>query len=595
MTELRFMSSGQLSGFFGNLYRRTWEGNLLALDWEGDFLGPFVSKSESSGYVGLGKTLEALTRTAHETGEATLLEQRRLVLDTLLGAREPDGYPGTFAPEPRYERLWDVHEMAYLILGLLADYELHADEVSLSVARETGDLLLARLDAATLEQAGREPWGTVAPHLGLLGLDRAMVALSRVTGDERYARFARDRLGLEAWDLGIVEGRFEPIEGHMYAYLERALAQLELRELDGDRGTPSAVDRAIDYLLRDRALLVSGTCSIEECWHSDQTVTGDIGETCATAYLIRLLWKLLRRGGAGSYGDLMERAIYNTLAAAQSPDGRRLRYYVPLEGERRYWEKDTYCCPGNFRRVVSELPNMIAVGGERELLVNLYTECALTVRIDGETVIGLTQRTDYPNSGLVDLEISPDRPVELTLCLRAPGYAPAPRVTVNGAEANAAPAPHGGRAGFIVIRREWRGGDHVRLEVEMPWRWIRGIRRQVGRSALARGPMLYCFNPHRNPGIDPDAVRGGEYALDPRSIEGPLADDSLRPGGTACRVNALRKNAQRGEERVELTLTEFSDPDGVATYFPLSDPGAAVDEELHVTLRSSGVPEQECR
>ncbi len=580
MTALGSMRSGSLSGFLGNLYRRTWEGNLLALDWESDFLAPFVSKSESGGYVGLGKSFEALTRMAHETGEARLLERRRFVLDTLIGAREPDGYLGTFASPSRYERLWDVHEVAYLVLALLADYELHADDVPLSVARETGDLLLARLDAATLEQAGKEPWGTVSPHLGLLGLDRAMVALSRITGDERYARFARDRLGLEAWDLGIVEGRFEPIEGHMYAYLERALAQLELRELDGSTDVPPAVDRALAYLLGDRALLVSGTCSIEECWHSDQTVSGDIGETCATAYLIRLLWKLLRRGGAGRYGDLMERAIHNTLAAAQSPDGRRLRYYVPLEGERRYWEKDTYCCPGNFRRVVSELPNMIAAGGGRELLVNLYAESSVSVRIDEDIVVELTQRTDYPNSGLVDLEINADRPVGFTLSLRTPGYAPAPRVTVNGIEPHDGPAPDGGRDGFIAIRREWRRGDHVRLEVEMPWRWIRGIRRQAGRSALARGPMLYCFNPHRNPGIDAGAVCGGEYALDPQSVEGPFADEGPRPGGTACRVTGQRTNTHGRDERVELTLTEFADPDGVATYFPLVDPSSAVDDEL---------------
>lgn len=581
MTPLGSVSSGRLSGFPGNLYRRTWEGNLLALDWEADFLAPFVSKSESSAYVGLGKTLEALTRMARETGDARLLERRRLVLDTLFDARESDGYPGTFAPAPRYARLWDVHELAYLILALLADYEVHADAVSLSVARETGDLLLVKLDAATLEQAGKEPWGTVAPHLGLLGLDRAMVALSRITGDERYTRFARVRLELESWDLGIVEGRFEPIEGHMYAYLERALAQLELRELDGDPAVPPAVDRVLDYLLGERALLVSGTCSIEECWHSDQTVTGDIGETCATAYLIRLLWKLLRRGGPGRYGDLMERAICNTLAAAQSPDGRRLRYYVPLEGERRYWEKDTYCCPGNFRRIVSELPNMIAAGGRSELVVNLYAESEVSVRVDEETVVELTQRTDYPNSGLVGLEINPDRSVEFTLLLRSPGYAAAPRVMVNGVEADAAPAPgDAGRDGFIAIRREWRYGDRVRLEFGMPWRWVRGIRRQAGGSALARGPILYCFNPHRNPGIDPDAVCSGEYALDPQSVEGPLADDSLRRGGTACRVTALRTIAPRGEERVELTLTEFSDPDGVATYFPLTDPSSAIDDEL---------------
>ncbi len=69
----------------------------------------------------------------------------------------------------------------------------------------------------------------------------------------------------------------------------------------------------------------------------------------------------------------MDRTIYNTLFAAQSPDGRRLRYYSPVEGPRVYFEGDTYCCPCNYRRIVAELPQMVYYQQENGVTVNLYT------------------------------------------------------------------------------------------------------------------------------------------------------------------------------------------------------------------------------
>ena len=44
----------------------------------------------------------------------------------------------------------------------------------------------------------------------------------------------------------------------------------------------------------------------------------------------------LRMTGDTHSGDIMERAIFNALFAAQSPDGRKIRYYTPFDGPRTY-------------------------------------------------------------------------------------------------------------------------------------------------------------------------------------------------------------------------------------------------------------------
>ena len=55
-----------------------------------------------------------------------------------------------------------------------------------------------------------------------------MLVLYRETGDQRYLNFCMRERALPEWDLGIVIGRRDQIEGHVYAYLARCLAQLEL-------------------------------------------------------------------------------------------------------------------------------------------------------------------------------------------------------------------------------------------------------------------------------------------------------------------------------------------------------------------------------
>ena len=57
-----------------------------------------------------------------------------------------------------------------------------------------------------------------------------------------------------------------------------------------------------------------------------------------------------------------------------------------------------------------------------------------------------------------------------------------------------------------------------------------------------------------------------------------MGDDSVRPGGTACRIQAVVEGTDGAP--FSLTLTEFPDPDGQLTYFQVSTALAKVDDEL---------------
>jgi hypothetical protein len=51
-------------------------------------------------------------------------------------------------------------------------------------------------------------------------------------------------------------------------------------------------------------------------------------------------------------------------------------------------------------------------------------------------------------------------------------------------------------SGYLIIRREWKAGDEVTLELDMTPRWTYPDRRVDairGCVAVERGPLVYCF------------------------------------------------------------------------------------------------------
>jgi DUF1680 family protein len=411
------------------------------------------------------------------------------------------------------------------------------------------------------------------------GLERAMLRLRRLTGDPRYVDFCLNERALPDWDPGIVIGRRTLIKGHIYAYLCRSLAQLELYRTMPDQRLLRATERAVEFLTRADGMAITGGCGQWEIWTDDQDGRGELAESCATAYQIRVFDSLLRLSGESRYGDLMERTIYNTLFAAQSPDGRKIRYYSPTEGKRVYHPGDTYCCPSNYRRIIAELPMMVCYREAGRVMVNLYTPSEAKLQIEKGVTLALRQQTDYPNSGRVTISVEPSQPAEFSLQLRIPAWCRKAGFAVNG---QAVEQSAGGR--FAAINRRWQSGDRVELTMPMDWRLVRGRKRQSGRVALVRGPMVFCLNPEQNDRLAKlDGADLGRITLDPQSLGDPLPDDSVRPDGLACRVQAWKPGyAVKRPGDLTLVLTEFADPGGTATYFRLQDSSAAVDDELFV-------------
>jgi DUF1680 family protein len=563
----------RLGGEIGRRIDMTARNNFLALDLDRDFLAPFrerVTQGEQFGpagvfYVGLGKCIDAAARLAAYTRDPAVTAAKDYLVRETLKTQDEDGYIGVMPPDARIDQLWDLHEMGYLICGLVSDWRFCGEDASLTAAQRLAEYYLARWPGDRQWQAS----GHDIIDLPVLGVDTALLALYEATGEGRYLAFVRDIRRLAERDTPIKLGRCGMIEGHAYAYLAICVAQLRLHALTGDVRLLRQTDRALDFMLRGDGMAISGAVGDHECWHDSQEGTSGLGETCAAAYTVRWLDELLQSRGGSLYGDLMERVIYNTLFGGQSPDGRRLRYYVPFDGPRPYFSADTYCCPNNFRRIIPELAGMVFYGTDGGgLAVNLYAPAEARVTVGDGVGMSIAMETDYPRSGRVLLRVEPQQAVRFALSLRIPRWCQGATVAVNGE----APRAAAGGA-YFGLERTWRAGDTVSLEMPMPVRAVRGRQAQAGRVACMRGPLVY--------GLDPEAA-GQPAVVDPRSLR--VDPGSVDWTGDTVTVRAWGKgrDSALGDADLAFALAEFPDPGIRGVYFRAHDPRhpAIVEDEL---------------
>jgi hypothetical protein len=133
------------------------------------------------------------------------------------------------------------------------------------------------------------------------------------------------------------------------------------------------------------------------------------------------------------------------------------------------------------------------------LAVHLYGDSTARFEIAGRQVT-LVQASNYPWDGAVAIEVGPEAPVAFTLHLRIPAWCRKAALRVNGKLVDLEAATVDG---YAAIRREWRQGDKVELDLEMSMARLfanPNVRQDIGRVALARGPLIYCVEETDNGG-----------------------------------------------------------------------------------------------
>jgi DUF1680 family protein len=571
------LRQAELSGEIGKRLDDLIYRNYMVLNLDRDFIEPFRSRPFTNEwhYVGVGKVIDAGSLFAAYTGDPKVNERTSRLIEDLMKTRDADGYLGHIKaqPEGRQNYLnWTLHEQEYSVLGLVHNGLTSGSAKSLQYAREMADYILATF-----------PNNPTPEKVCTAGLPEAMLVLYGCTGDKRYLRFAADtRHGnataeIKCASLNDWQQTFETKPAHVYVMTARCYAQTELFRYEPAPQLLNMSRYMRHELLREDGggLTVIGSASDGEQFSYTQNGKGAISESCVTAYLIRWLDSLMRLEGDLRYGDIIERTVYNALFAAQDPAGRRLRYFTPFTGPRDYYGNDGFCCPGNYRRIVAELPQKVYYRcGDGGIAVNLFTPSKKVIVLEKDRSVTIEQQTDYPSSGHVTIHVSPTQPTEFALRLRIPRWCPKATVQINS-ETPVAVSPG---AQPCQLRRMWKSSDVVTLDMPMPWRLIRGRKVQEGKVALMRGPVVYCIGSAQNAELVKKYPDPSELTINLDTIGEVVSDTSIRPDGRKVTLQALPPGANA--DPVTVVMTEFVDPSGVATYFRIPNLTKSVDDEL---------------
>ena len=226
-------------------------------------------------------------------------------------------------------------------------------------------------------------------------------------------------------------------------------------------------------------------------------------ESCATVGFILWNWRMLAITGEARFADLIELALYNSILATISLDGKKFFYTNPLARVAKLpfslrWSRkrepyiSCFCCPPNSLRTIAEVSAYVYSLSNRGVWINLYGGSVLNTRLAGGEVIQLRQRTKYPWEGSVQITLEKAPKREFSFFLRIPSWAETARVTVNGRKTADAPEP----GHYFEIRRSWSAGDRISLVMPMPVQLLEAhplVEEVRNQAAVRRGPIIYCL------------------------------------------------------------------------------------------------------
>jgi DUF1680 family protein len=253
---------------------------------------------------------------------------------------------------------------------------------------------------------------------------------------------------------------------------------------------------------------------------------------CGSYAHFKLTRYLLRATGDSRYGDSMERTMYNTVLGAMPLQENGENFYYSdytFDAKRVYKEARWACCSGTLPQVAADYRINTYLRGPKSVYVILYVASTLRWTENG-AALSLTQEGEYPYEDRVAFSVTASRPTDIELNFRIPAWAEGAQLYVNGTRQKGTAVP--GR--FAPVRREWKEGDRVELELPLKARLDPIDARHTDTVALMRGPLVLMAVKEREGATMPKLTRAdllaarrvSEREWQASSANGPV---SLRP------------------------------------------------------------------
>lgn len=501
---------------------------------KGNFYGMVFQDSD------VAKWLEAVGYLLALAPDEELEKVADEVIDIIAKAQHQDGYLNTYftlkEPDGRWTNLAECHEL------YCAGHMIEAAVAYSSATGKTKILDVACRLANCIDDAFGLEDGKIKGYDGHPEIELALVRLYHATDNDRYLKLAKFFLEERGQTPHFYDEEYakrngqthfpmlsmakdksysqshlpvrmqQTAEGHAVrvVYLCAGMADVAAETADE---TLAAACRTLWRNMVSKRMFITGaigSMAHGEAFSLDYDLPSDTAyaETCASIGLIFFARRMLQMEANRQYADVLERALYNTVIAGMSRDGKHFFYVNPLEvwpeaiGKNRNLDHVKHqrqrwfgcaCCPPNIARLLASLGSYIYSLKGETLYTHLYIGSQIELELFGQTV-QIIQQSELPWEGMIRFEFKLNEPLRFTFAMRLPEWCDTAELLINGApyvidETSLI-------NGYIYIDRQWDSEDIIHLVLPMKISFMRGnplIRETVGMVALQRGPLVYCL------------------------------------------------------------------------------------------------------
>jgi len=461
-----------------------------------DLTGFSLEGNDFHGFIAghsFGQYVSGLARAYAVTGsEATRAKVNRLV----------KGYGETLDAKAKFFVDYRLPAYTYdkLSCGLIDAHEFARDPMALNIHEKLTKAMLAYLPEKALsraEQRSRPHKDTSYTWDETYTLPENLFLAYQRSGKSFYRDMAKQFLEDDTYFDPLSQGNnvlpFEHAYSHVNAFSSAMQAYITL----GSEKHLRAAKNGFEMLESTQSFATGG-------WGPNEAFgepgTGQLGGSLTTTHAsfetpcgayghFKITRYLLRVTKDARYGDSMERVLYNTILGAWpiQADGTSFYYADYASTGKKVWYRDKWpCCSGTFPQLAADYHISTYLRSADGVYVNLFTPSNVQWK-DAGGQYGLKQETKYPFDNKIQIQVSGSQPKDYALYLRIPGWArPNPVLSVNGKRVSEAVDP----GTFASVRRTWKDGDRVELELPMPLRVEAVDANHQNMVALLQGPLV---------------------------------------------------------------------------------------------------------
>jgi uncharacterized protein len=499
-------NSVKIDGYIGGKIDQCIHNRLMVQDVE-SLLDIFrIRQKDNFGFNGefFGKWSAASALSIRYQPNQALKEEMDKAVGDLIKTQSADGYITTYKKGDEFQ-MWDVWNQKYVLLGLVAQYDLSGNKEYLDAAVKSADHLMNCLGPGKISL---EEYGHPAHKGGCnYSILEPIVLLYERTGEKRFLDYANYIVGswskpgkytkngvhfIEDVEKGVPLAESEVI--HAYTLMSNFEGLCELYRATGNKRYLKVCVELGNKIIKDE-LMIDGSVSNHESWYNGATEQTEMletpQETCATATWMKLCYQLLRLTGDSKWADQLEVSLYNALLGAMMPRGEWWAYNSPLNGERvpsSLQGSDLSCCVSSGPRGLMITPEWAVMNDlDNGPVINLYSAGTASFKLPDGRNVSITQETDYPSNNLIRFNIQPETVSSFVLKLRIPSWSLQSVLKVNGETVACKPGS------YASIRRTWNKNDKVTLELDFRGRIIRAPG-GAPQQAIMRGPVLLAMD-----------------------------------------------------------------------------------------------------